>query len=245
MKGRYRMKNDDVPSRVFALAAVAMASVTGCAGWRVEPETAVQQSAKTSGATLVVAEITHPRDLTVSAPFYVAMQREIPQQLEATHVSQRLMSERDLGIKGVPGAAFALRYRVVEDHVVLTSSGAGCVAALVGTGSLTIIPLFFLGLCTRRAEHDLTVEARVFDVNHATVQRIQDSSSNEMINVYDTSSLTPLLRKEYKVTVEVVGRAFGGHLDAADTLELSKREAGEAVRQLLAHSLEDVARALP
>lgn len=236
------MKRRHVPAKLGSIAVLALTFQTGCAGWSVHPETVVHRSPKTSAATLVVGEITHPRDLTVSAPFYVAMQREIPLQLEGAHVSAKTVSERDLGVKGVTGAAFALRYRVVEDHVRIVNSGAACTVTLTITGSFTLVPFFFIGLCTRTAEHDLTIEARVFDVSRTAVQRIQDSSSNEMLNVYDTSSLPPILRKEYHVAVDVEGRAF---LPATDeVLEISKKEAGEAVRQLLDRSLDDVARAL-
>jgi len=180
--------------------------VVGCAGTSVHPETPLAKSSTTSHATLVVGEITHPRDLTVSAPFYVAMQREMRTQLERSQIAENVTVERDLGASGVGGKAYALRYRVVDDHVLPLMTGNGCYLTLFVTGCFLLVPAFFMGLCTKTFEHRLSVEARVFDVSGAPVTKIQDSSSNEMLNVYDTSTLTPVLRKEYPVAVDITTR---------------------------------------
>jgi hypothetical protein len=232
----------------LALGAMGLLFLsTGCAGVSIEPETKVPHPPQVASSTLVVGEVTRPRDLTTAAPFYVAMQRDLNADLERASLASRIIPERDLSADGVQGKAFALRYRVVEDNVVVTSTGGGCYAALLITGSFTLIPLFFLGACTASAEHRMTVEARVFDLSTAQVKKVQDSNSNELLNVYDTSTLTPILRKEYPIKVIVtvgVGKASSLLAGGEERLELSKQEALEATRQLLAQSIDDVARVL-
>jgi hypothetical protein len=225
---------------------VSMATMH-CAGVSVEPKTVVTSFGQMSQATLIIGEITRPRDLTTAAPFYVAMQRNLGVEIEKAHVAQKIMDERDLGPNGVEGRAFVLRYRVVEDNVVVTSTGSGCAAALLISGSLTLIPIFFLGLCTASADHNMRVEARVFDLQGAQVKKVQDSNSNELLNVYDTSMLTPVLRKEYPIKVSVsVGYNHAAELsyDSPESHDIQRQEAAEATRQLLAQSLEDVSRAI-
>ncbi len=226
-----------------AVAALTLSLATGCAGINIEPETPPASSPSMAQATLVVGEITHPRDLTVAAPFYVAMQREASHQLAASHIARDIMDERDLGPTGVSGQAFALRYRVVEDVVVNVRSGLGCRMALIVTGSLLIIPAFFAGMCTQADEHRLTVEARVYDLQGAAVTKIRDDNSNELVNVFDTTGITPILRKEYPVVVRVSSMA-GAKLSDEELLEAYRKEAGEAMRQILRESLEDVNKAM-
>ncbi len=222
--------------------ATAFASA-GCAGTTISPNTPVRESSHTADATLVIGEITHPRDLTLTAPFYVAMQREAFTQLDRSHVAERVVAERDLAPSGVSGKAYALRYRVVDDHVTVTNTGVACNMALVGTGSLMLVPLFFLGLCTRTSEHSMSVEARVFDLDDASVSKIRDDNSNELLNVYDTSAMSPLLRREYPVKVVVTSGTYNVP-QGDDLIEYEKQEAAEAIRQVLAQSLSDVGRAL-
>jgi len=222
----------------IAAFSSALVSVTGCAGTTISPNTPVHESSHTASATLVIGEITHPRDLTVSAPFYVAMQREAVTQLDQSH-----LAERDLTPNGVAGKAYALRYRVVDDHVTIANSGMACHMALVATGSLILVPIFFDGLCTRTVEHTLSVEARVFDLDGATVSKIRDDNSNELLNVYDTSTMAPVLRREYPVKVVITSGIYS--IPQGDAvIEYEKREAAEAVRQVLAQSLSDVGQAV-
>jgi hypothetical protein len=228
---------------IISTFAVLALGTTGCAATTIFPNTPVSESSHTADATLVVGEITHPRDLTTSQPFYVAMQREAMTQLTKTHVASEVIAERDLSPNGVGGHAFALRYRVVEDHVLVTNSGSGCAMAMTLTGSLVLIPIFFEGLCTRTVEHRLNVEARVFDLDNASVSKVRDDNSNELLNVYDTSTLAPVLRKEYEVKVSLTSSVWNVPT-GDDMINLEKQEAGEAIRQVLAQSLEDVGRSL-
>lgn len=228
---------------IVGTIAVAAMATTGCAATTVTPNTPVNESARTANATLVVGEITHPRDLTTAQPFYVAMQREAGSQLTHSHVANEIVAERDLGAVGVRGKAFALRYRVVDDHVVSKNTGVGCRVALTMTGSLLLVPVFFLGMCTQSAEHRLSVEARVYDLEGAPITKVRDENSNEMLNVYDTSSLTPLLRKEYPVSV-VVTRSVFSDPSGDELIEDERKEAAEAMRQILAGSLSDVSHAV-
>ncbi|HEY2368407.1 MAG TPA: hypothetical protein VGH87_18550 [Polyangiaceae bacterium] len=191
----------------------------------------------------MLGEITHPRDLTTSQPFYVAMQREAMAQLTKTHVASDVVAERDLSPSGVPGKAYALRYRVVEDHVLVTNTGSGCTMAITLTGSLVLLPIFFEGLCTRTVEHRLNVEARVFDLEGASISKVRDDNSNELLNVFDTSTMSPVLRKEYSVKVSLTSSVWNVPT-GDDLINLEKEEAGEAVRQVLAQSLDEVGRSL-
>lgn len=223
--------------------AIAVLGATGCAGATIMPNTPVNGSSRTANATLVVGEITHPRDLTVSQPFYVAMQREASSQLSHSHVASEVVAERDLAPGGVDGKAFAVRYRVVDDHVITTNTGMGCRTALLTTGSFVLVPLFFLGMCTTTVEHRLSVEARVYDLEGAPISKVRDENSNELLNVYDTSTLSPILRKEYPVKVILTVGTFSVP-EGDELIELEKQEAAEAMRQLLAQSLSDVSRAV-
>jgi hypothetical protein len=229
------------------LAAVLSLSsvVSACAGMEMTPQTPLKATNQTSKATLVVGEITRPRDLVTNAgnPFYAAMQRVMPQELEQAHVAQTVVSERDLNAAGVKGPAYVVRYRVIEDQVTIASTGGLCVGLLTGFGVLTIVPLAFLGMCTAKADHNMSVEARVFQADDAAVTRVQDSSSNEMVNVVDTSAMTPLLRREYKVSIHVENGVFH-HPQGAEQAEMVNDEAREAVRQVLASSIEDLSRTM-
>src|SRR4051812_19445320 len=108
-------------NRTSALSLVVLATTVGCAGMEMTPQTPLTPTNQTSQATLVVGEITRPRDLVTSAgnPFYAAMQLVMPQELQQAHVAQNVVSERDLNNGGVKGPAYVVRYRVIEDQVTL------------------------------------------------------------------------------------------------------------------------------
>jgi hypothetical protein len=64
-----------------------------------------------------------------------------------------------------------------------------------------------------------------------------------MLNVYDTSTLTPVLRKEYPVAVDITTSYFT-NITAEEFLRYEEEEAAEAIRQVLAASLADVSHAI-
>jgi hypothetical protein len=228
-----------------AVVLSSLLSVVGCAGVSMTPVTPLRSTSTTAQATLVVGEITRPRDLISAAgnPFYASMQLQMAKELEHAGVARAIVPERDLASTGVSGEAFVVRYRIIEDHVIVTRRGMLCVGLLTGFGVVTLIPLAFLGLCTVAAEHDMLVEARVFDATGGKVQHVQDSSSNEMLNVYDTSDLVPISRKEYAVRI-VVDRGVFYKTEQNEQLELAKSEAAEAVRQILSASIDDMSHAM-
>ncbi len=236
-----------VSSALACLLASGLGMLSGCVGTELTPHTAAPANAVVAKATLVVGDITRPRDLVASSgnPFYAAMQADLPKQLETANVAQSVVIERDLPKDGVQGRAYVVRYRVIEDTTVVLSSGGLCFGLLVGFGSLTLVPLAFLGLCSRTAEHRMTVEARIFETGGMPVKQIQDSSSNEMLNIYDTSAATPVLRKTYPIDIKVKAGLFHHPLpNSEEQLALFREEASEAARQLLAGSLNDITNAM-
>ena len=234
---------------VGMLTLAVMVCSAGCPGPYINPQTpAPSPNNSIAQATLIVGEVTRPRDLVASAgnPFYAAMQVELPRQLDAATIAKTVMSERDLPKTGVQGKAFVLRYRVTEDQVTVISKGGLCEGLILGLGWIPFfIPYAFVGLCTGKADHRLTIEARVYNTDGVPVQRVQDSSSNDMLNVYDTSNAEPLLRKnytiKYRVTISVLKRLEPNSPEEAEFL---RKEAIEATRQVLATSLNDVANTL-
>lgn len=231
--------------KLAALAVLSLSVSTGCRGWSIEPETPLSKAPEVSNATLVVAEITRPRDLVVAAgnPFYAAMQRALTAELGKAQVASAIMDERDLTKNGIAGPTYILRLRVVSDEVVIESTGGGCTVGLTVAGCFTLIPLFFLGQCTVTASHRLEVEARVFSAEGVAVTQVQDATSNELLNVFDTSSASPLFRKNYQVKLEFTQGVFA-NVTGDELLKASKAEAEEATRQVLEASIGDIARTM-
>jgi len=233
-------------NRMIAWGAIVLAMANaGCAGVNLKPTTELKPLVSPPIATLVVGEITRSRDLVISTgnTFYSNMQRELLPLISQTGLANEFVDERNLGPKGVAMPAYALRFRVVEDHVLITNDGKTCTLGLLMVGCVTIIPLFFMGLCTVEAEHRMTVEARLFDLKDASVNRVQDNFSNEMLNVYDTSVLKPLVRKEIPISL-VVSHGVSAKQTGEEKLALSREEARETVRQALANSTNDISAVL-
>jgi hypothetical protein len=225
-----------------------LAALTGssaCASLALAPKTNVRPLQSPAPVTLVVGEITRPIDLVRSAgkPFFGEMQRLLPRVLESANISSRILPERDLGPQALPGTTFVLRYRIVEHDWVMTSTGGGCFAGLMVGGIVAIVPYFFVGLCTAEHELRMTVEARIFDAKGLTPQKVRDASSNEMLNIYDTSAATPVLRKEYPVRL-TVQRPRDLVVTSQEFVAFFKEIATEAVRQIIGQSMNDVSRVL-
>ena len=107
--------------------------------------------------------------------------------------------------------------------------------------SVLLVPCAFVGLPpTARETIQTTWEVRVYEVTGQTPDEVRDQDSNELVPVWDTTHLSPLLRRTYEITA----RAGLGRMNPAERLRFSREFAAEVARALIAESLDDISTAI-
>ena len=95
---------------------------------------------------------------------------------------------RDLSAAGVLGSGFVVQYRVLSYGESRSVDAGGVFAGIMGTlltGGLTGGAFIFMA--TSRAEHNFTVEARLYRVEDSELVSVAAPRSGERVSQYDTS----------------------------------------------------------
>jgi hypothetical protein len=223
-------------TRILALAT-AIVLVNGCLASSL-PEPA-QPSTFGDGiaATLVAGKVVFEKELAEGGIGPSELNKALRQALHESQLFERVVFERDVpttGVKG-DGPTYLVKWRIVD--VDVDSSNPG-LYAIVGL-SLTVVPLFFVGLARTSVTQTLEIRMKVYDVTSAALERVKDEGMAEYFNAYDVSSLTPMVTRTYSVTTDY---ALGSDDDEGRD-QLWADVADDLSNRLLAEAGPDIRRA--
>ena len=212
---------------IFVVVVLVVFS-TGCAGPTVFNPTLMPHFDKPILARIVMADATYDKNVVIEQykPLFAAVERSLREDMEKTNLMSNLVFERNMSPKGygIPGrTVYLLRYRAT-DYKQLTESRCCCGSEHPGYQFITTIWMTF--------------DMRIYDVTHATILKTKETTTEEYLNVYDTSELRPLRKETYKV--KVVGSQ--GNATGEEIIEWNRSMAADLARQLIrdsAHAIQE------
>lgn len=222
----------------FALATVL---VSGCYTSHInEPATTLPS---TGAATkFVVVDVIDPdpeRMPNAADGTFTAMRRELVPRVEESGLAELALTPEDSGALPVGEPRFLVRFRAADYSNAVDSNG-GRLALLMTCGFL-ILPCPFIGLVPSASQRIRTRwEARVYDITRVEPARVALEGSREVTVIWDTTSLTPILRKSYELTLS----ADLGVMNREETEQFERTVGSELATQLIAESLSDIATAI-
>ena len=209
------------------VAVVLTVLTTGCMGPTVFNPTPMPKFDKPILSRIVMADATYDKNVIIEQhkPMFAAIERSLREDIEKTNLMSDLVFERNMspkgyGIKG--GRVYLLRYRATDYKHVVKSTCCCCSAEYPGYQFVTQIWMTF--------------EMKIYDVTDAPTVKIKDTTTEEYLNVYDTSELKPIRRETYNVKVE---GSFGNAQGEA-VINWDRDMAADLARQLIKGSAQAI-----
>jgi hypothetical protein len=220
---------------------LAMTLLSGCYTSHIHQPPTVLAPAPTA-TSVVILDVIDPdpeRMPNAEDASFAAMRRELLPRFENSGVATRVLPPEDSGALPDGDRQFLVRFRPADYSNSVDANG-GRLALLLSCGFL-ILPCPFIGLVPS-AEQTIrtTWEARVYDVSGIEPSRVPLEGSREVAVMWDTTTLSPMLRRTYELDLS----ASLGAMSSAERDQLDRRIGRELATQLVAESAEDVAQAI-
>lgn len=227
--------NGNFIKAVSVIVMLAMVT-TGCVGAAVYHPTPSPQFEKPILTRIVMADATYDKNVIPDAnkPFFAAIERGLREEMKKTNLMSDLVFERDMppkgyGVKG--GRVYLVRYRATDFKESLKQNPLPIILAVL------VVTAPFAGLIHPVDDTIwMTFEMKIYDVTNAPLVKIKDTTSEEYLNVYNTSELSPIRRQSYDLKVE----GGAGYAKGEEIIAWSREMAADLARQLIRNSAQAV-----
>jgi hypothetical protein len=222
--------------KAVAITVIVGMLTTGCVGPTIYGATPRPQFEKPILKRIVLADATYDKNVIpdVNKPFFAAIERGLRDEMSKTNLTSDLVYEREMPTKGYGvknGRVYLVRYRATDfKEAVETNILPLVLIVLVVTSPL-------VGLVHPTDDTIwMTFEMKIYDVTDAPTVKIKDTTSEEYLNVYNTSELSPIYRESYNLNVH----GSAGYAKGVEITNWSRDMAADLARQLIQKSARAV-----
>jgi len=199
-------------------------------------------STRSHGSELLVVDTLHDEtslEAVLDEGFLHMVSNASATGLEGTGIASRTVAQQDIGTAST-NDAFLVRYRLTgfEDR-----SRPGSRGVLAGLFCFPVVWFFIGALPAEKIELHATWEMRVFDIRGVAPTTMRDTDTGEIVSTFDTSALSPILRREYEVHLEG-GMSGPDHRGDERRRRVVRETATEFANRLVEASSSDIARAI-